>query len=125
MVVTQPTASTDSTCSPPAIAPLRWLSCRCHLYADLNPRLSARSAVKIDWKFAVIRGAGSLPFVHFVGNNSGSICLATDTTGTKRIFRFCGSGFMPRRLDLSGHKAPPTIDPSICGNGERYRTMTS
>jgi hypothetical protein len=70
MVVTQPTASTDSTCSPPAIAPLRWLSCRCHLYADLNPRLSARSAVKIDWEFAFIRvhsrENGLVPFLYFV-----------------------------------------------------------
>jgi hypothetical protein len=63
----------------------------------------------------VIRGKPDRSvFVCFVGHNSGSICLATDTTGTKRVFRFCGSGFMPRRLDLSGHKAPPTVEPSIC-----------
>jgi hypothetical protein len=45
--------------------------------------------------------------------------VATLGTWLKRIgaFGFCGSGFMPRRLDLSGQPpadkfAPPTVDPS-------------
>jgi hypothetical protein len=74
-----------------------------------------------DWvpRFAFIRVDSR--FNRFEENPA----LTSRATFGDRYQRFCGSGFMPRRFDLSGHppspslsygetsKAPPTFDPSI------------